>query len=86
MRVEQHARHHQPVTAFISVGRNRERNFVAPSLDLDAHRAESQVAIGLKQHRIEHRDIDMLPFAGAIAMPQRRQRTDRAVQSAEIVA
>ncbi len=86
VRIEQHPRHHRPVTAFIDVSRNRERNFVAPSPDFDAHRPERQVAIGLKQHRIEHRDIDMLPFAGPIAMPQRRQRSDRAMQSAKIVA
>jgi hypothetical protein len=40
----------------------------------------------LEQQRVKQRHIDMLSLAGAIAMMERGQRAERAVQPAEIVA
>ena len=51
-----------------------------------AERPEVRDDVGHRDHRVEHRDVDVLPLARAVAVAQRGQEADRAEQRGADVA
>ena len=43
-----------------------------------AHRPQERQHVGHRDHRVEHRDVDVLAEAGGVAMAQRREHADHA--------
>ena len=85
MMVHQDDEHHVSVAASVKVGRRVEHELVAGARQLHVHRGQRQVTVGLKQHRIEQGNIDVLTFASAVAMADCGDRGQRTMQSTQIV-
>src|SRR5579863_1346798 len=96
--VADHAREHAPmgveedadedlaVAASEDLDRGGVERIVAKPLQRIAERAKREEAVGLKEDRIEESDVDVLAFAGLIAMTDRGDGAESAVQAGEVVA
>ena len=68
----------RPEAVQISVGASRAR--------AHAERPEVRDDVGHRDHRVEHRDVDVLALAGALAVPQRGEHADHAEERRADVA
>src|SRR6516165_1873941 len=68
------------------VAGNREGKLVAHTRHRRPERPQRKETVGLKDGRVQQRDIAMLSLAGTRAMLQGRERGDGAVQSGQVIA
>ena len=85
MGVEQDARHDTPVATAVGVRGGCDSELVAEARQLHAHRPQRQVAGRLEQHRVEQGHVDVLTFAGLLAVPKRRECSHGRMQAGQVV-
>ncbi len=75
--------HHEPAVGGLEPVHDEER---AETVGSHAHRPEVHHEVGHGDHRVEHRDVDVLALAGAIAVAERGEDADGGEERARDVA